>query len=213
MTLLTAPPEVALPRRRLRVAASAGYVLTGFPLAIVAFVLGVTGFALSAGLLVIMVGFAVLALTLTAAQGLARVERLRLDGLLGRRVPRPAYRELRPGTAGAVLSAGADPRRWLDLLHCIVGFPIAVATFAVVTAWSAAAVGGTGYVLWEWSLPRGDTETLAEQIGLGAGRGPDLLLTTFLGLVAAVTLPWVIRGCAALQAGVAWTLLVASADG
>ena len=209
---LTLPPTApAAPRRSAAADLLAGsaYVLTGFPLALAAFVLLVTGTALGLGTLVIVVGFAVLALTLAIAQGFATLERSRVDLALGRRLPRPAYRPLRDGTVGGVLSAGADPRRWLDLVHGIVAFPVATATFGLVVGWWSAAVGGTGYVLWEWALPRDnpDNTSLAELIGLGSGRGPDLLLTTGIGLLALVTLPLVVKGCVAVQTGIARALL------
>jgi hypothetical protein len=188
-------------RPRLRVGHAAGYVLTGFPLAVAAFVLLITGFAVG-------IGIVVLAGTLAAARTFARVERSRLDALLGIRMPRPAYRTPRGGRFGRAVSAGADPRRWLDLLHGIVAFPVAVATFSIVVTWFAAAAGGLGYVLWQWSLPReADRHTLAYYMGLGNGDTADILLMTGLGLVVALTLPWVVRGCAAVQAGLAWALL------
>jgi putative sensor protein len=195
-------------RGRLRFADSAGYVLTGFPIALPAFVLLVTGLSVGLGLLVITVGIGILAITLGIAKAFAGLERTRLDALLGHRVPRPRYREPRGGVIGRAVSAGADPRRWLDLAHGLIGFPIAVASFVIVVSWFAGAAGGLSYVLWEWSVTRGaDDETLAELIGLGDGRLPDILLTTALGAILAVTLPWVVRGCAAVQAGVAWSLL------
>ena len=210
MTTQTLPaPTPARPR--LRVAESTGYVLTGFPVAVAAFVVLLPGLALGLGTLPIVLGVAVLALTLYAARGFATLERARLDLLWRTRVPRPAYRPVGQGGPGrVVLAAGADPRRWLDLAHGIVGFPVAVATFGIVVGWFAGAVGGLSYVLWEWSLPRnGEDETLAQLIGLGDGRLPDVLLTTALGAVLAVTFPFVVRGCAAVQAGLAWVFLSA----
>jgi hypothetical protein len=200
------PVPAASPR--LRVGRSAGYVLTGFPLAVAAFVLLVTGFAVGIGTLAITIGIVVLAGTLAAARTFARVERSRLDGLLGIRMPRPAYRTPRGGRLGRAVSAGADPRRWLDLLHGIVAFPVAVATFSIVVTWFAVAAGGLSYVLWQWSLPREpDRHTLAYYLGLGNGDTADILVMTGLGAVAALALPWVVRGCAAVQAGLAWALL------
>ena len=205
------PVPTATPR--LRVGPSAGYVLTGFPLAVAAFVLLLTGFAVGISTLVITIGIAVLAATLGAARVLAGIERSRLDALFGFRTPRPAYRIPRGGKLGRAVSAGADPRRWLDLLHGIVAFPVAVATFSIVVTWFAGAIGGLGYVLWEWSLSRGpDNHSLAYFLGLGDGRTADILLTTALGAVMAVTLPWVVRGCAAMQAGLAWALLTDHGD-
>ena len=187
---------------------SAGYVLTGFPIAVPAFVLMVTGLSIGLGTLVLTIGIGVLAVTLGIAKAFAGLERTRLDALLGHRVPRPRYRQPRGGVIGRAVSAGADPRRWLDLAHGLIGFPIAVASFVITVSWFAAAVSGLSCVLWEWSVPRGgDDHRLAYFIGLGDGRTADVLLTTGLGAVAAVTLPFVIRGCAAVQAGVAWSLL------
>ena len=185
------------------------YLLTGFPLATVAFVLLVPGVALAAGTLVITVGVAVAALTLAIATGFARLERTRVDAVLGRRLPRPAYRPLRPGFVGTVLSAGADPRRWLDLVHGIVAFPVATATFSLVVGWWAGALGGVTYGLWEWALPRDnpDNTTLAELIGLGDSRAADIMLTSGIGLTMLVTLPLVVAGCAAVQTGLARALL------
>lgn len=213
MTTQTLPrPDLG---RTLRLPGSAGYVLTGFPLAVAAFAVLVPGLALGLGTLPIVLGAGVLALTLQVARGFAAVERARLDFLSGTRVPRPAYRSGGPGPVRAVLTAGADPRRWLDLAHGIVGFPVAVATFCITVGWTAGAAGGLSYVLWEWSLPRdgADNETLAELIGLGDGRLPDVLLTTALGAVLAVTLPFVVRGCAAVQAGLAWAMLTGDEAG
>lgn len=211
MTTTLPGPAPAPARHRLRVTDATGYVLTGFPLAVFAFVVLLPGLALGLGTLPITIGLGVLALTLQAARGFATVERARLDLLWHTRLPRPAYRPGGTGVVRSTLAVGADPRRWLDLAHGIVGFPVAVAAFSVAVGWFAAAAGGLGYVLWEWSVPRGgaDDETLAELIGLGDGRLPDVLLTTGLGAVFAVTLPYVVRGCAAVQAGLAWALLAA----
>lgn len=191
--------------------ARSAYLLTGFPLALVAFVLLVTGAAVAAGTLVIVLGVAVAALTLGIARGFARIERARVDAVTGERMPRPAYQPLRPGVLGAVLSAGADPRRWLDLLHGIVAFPIATTTFSLVLSWWAGALGGVTYALWEWSLPRDaadpDNTNLAELVGLGDSRTADVLLVTGLGVVALVTLPLVVAACSAVQTGIARALL------
>jgi hypothetical protein len=203
-----ADPVTPASRGRIRVGAAAAYVLTGFPLAVAAFVLLVTGFAVGVGTLAITLGLFVLAGTLGAARAFARIERTRLDALYGGRTARPSYKQPRGGTIGRALSAGADPRRWLDLLHGIIAFPVAIATFSVVVTWFAGAIGGLGYVLWEWSLPRGaDDHGLAYFLGLGDGRTPDILVTTGLGAIVALTLPWVVRGCAAVQAALAWSLL------
>jgi hypothetical protein len=197
-----------------RLAARSAYLLSGFPIAAVAFVLLVTGVAAAAGTLVITVGVGIAAVTLGVARAFARVERVRLDAVTGTRLPRPAYRPTRPGVLGHVLSTGADPRRWLDLLHGIVAFPIATATFAVTVAWWAAALGGVTYGLWSWALPRPDgpdNTTLAELLGYD-GRTADILLTTGIGVAALLTLPLVVAACAAVQTGLGRALLGAWED-
>lgn len=193
--------------------ARSAYLLTGFPIATVAFVLLVTGAALAVGTFVIVIGFAVAAITLMIAGGFAALERARVAAVLGRPITRPAYRPTRPGPVGAALSAGGDPRRWLDLIHGVVAFPVATATFAVVVAWWAAALGGVTYGLWEWALPRGTDgdQTLAELLGYD-GRAADILLNTGIGVVALLTLPLVVRACTAVQAGLAQALLAGHRD-
>ena len=53
------------------------YVLTGFPLAVLAFTVVLSGLATSVGLLITLVGIPLAVLTLLAARGLATVERAR----------------------------------------------------------------------------------------------------------------------------------------
>jgi hypothetical protein len=62
-------------------------------------------------------------------------------------------------------------------------------------------------------VPRGpDDHSLSYYMGLGNGRTADILVTTALGVIAALALPWVVRGCAAVQAGLAWALLADHGD-
>lgn len=190
--------------------AGTGYLLTGLPLAVISFSLLLTGTALALGTLVIVVGFAVMALALAMAQGFAALERSRVGAVLGRPVPAPRYRPLRAGTVGSVLTAGADPRRWLDLVHGLVSFPVALITFVLTTVWWSVGIGGTGYLLWEWALPgeAGDEHRrgLADLLGWD-GRAADITLITAIGVVMLLTLPLVVRACVAVQTGLARALL------
>ncbi|MFL6128519.1 MAG: sensor domain-containing protein [Mycobacteriales bacterium] len=190
--------------------AGSAYLLTGLPLAVISFSLLLTGTALALGTFAIVVGFAVMALALAIAQGFAALERARVGAVTGRPLPAARYRPLRDGTVGSVLSAGADPRRWPDLVHGLVSFPVALVTFVLTTVWWSAGIGGTGYVLWEWALPGegGDEHRrgLAELLGW-AGRAADIGLTTAIGIVMLLTLPLVVRACVAVQTGLARALL------
>src|SRR5699024_10044828 len=63
----------------------------------------------------------------------------------------PAPVEYRPRQRGplGLMRVMADPRRWLDLaFETVLAFPLRLATFVVVVAWTALALGGI--TLWAW---------------------------------------------------------------
>jgi signal transduction histidine kinase len=191
------------------------YSLLGFPVALAAFVVVVTGLSLGAGLLVIWVGVAVLAATLTAARGFASVERAWLPAVLGHPVPRPAYRTPEGGVVGKLVTPLRDPQTWLDALHGIVRFPVAVLSFALtVTLWSVA-LGGLTYGAWDWALPDPSTDPdnsdLLELLGFGSSAGSRIAFYTVIGVVFAVLLPFAVRAVALLQAQLGRVMLTSRA--
>ncbi|WP_234817112.1 MULTISPECIES: sensor domain-containing protein [Mycolicibacterium] len=209
----TAPPERVGFIRQLGV--DTVYVLVGFPLATVGFVVAVTGISAGLGTLVIVVGVPVLAATLLAGRLFADLERLRLPAVLHRPASRPAYRISEPGVGvwKRIVNPLRQTQSWLDLLHCIAHFPIAVATFCIVVAWWAAALGGTSNILWDWAIPRGpDNNSLAELIGLGDSAFARIGLQTAIGLICLITLPAVVRGCALVSAAFSRALLTSLAE-
>lgn len=186
------------------------YCLSAFVLGIVGFVLAVTGVAVGVGLLFTVVGVFVLAGTLYAVRGLAQLERLRMTRMLDADVPPASYVPVREGDGWLRRTATPlrDPQSWLDLLWAPVSFVTGTAVFAVVVAWWAVALGGTTYWFWQLFIPdSSDDQGLAELLGLGEGRQAESLLNLAIGLACAVTLPFVVRGCAAAQSGVASALL------
>jgi len=204
------------PRSRLRqIGVDTGYVLIGFPIAIAAFTVVVVGLSAGVGLLVVWVGVAVLALTLVAARGFATVERAWLPAVLGRPVPQPVYRRPDGPPLRRLLTPLRDPQTWLDALHALIRFPVAVFSFAVtVTVW-AIALGGITYGAWDWALPdasrTADNQDLLELLGVQSTAGSRIALYTALGLVFAVLLPFVVRGVALLQATLGTALLTSRA--
>ena len=86
MTAATAPAGPPTRRRGLlaRLGIDTAYVLVGFPLAVLEFCLIVTGLALGASTLVLVLGIPVLVATAFVARGLAEVERARMAPVLGR---------------------------------------------------------------------------------------------------------------------------------
>ncbi|SEE42453.1 sensor histidine kinase [Jiangella alba] len=186
------------------------YLLPGLPIAIASFTIMVTGFFLGLGLFVLaFLGLIVWIAMLGAARGFAVAERARV-ALMEDRPVGPAYHRPASGKGLARLfSFLRDPLAWREWGFGILILPIRCFTWSMTIAWTAAALGGTTYVLWEWSLPRddADNETLAELIGLGDGRLPDVALNTAIGLVFLATLPYLLRAFALTESSLVWAML------
>jgi signal transduction histidine kinase len=192
-----------------------GYVFLGFPLAIVGFVILITGFATGLGMAITVIGLPILAGTLYAARGLADIERLRIPAVLNRPRIRPAYESPEPGATvwRRIFSPLSQMQSWLDLAHGIISFPIAIFTFVVVFTWWSVAIGGTLNIAWDWSIPRGpDNKSLAQLIGLGDSTAARVGLQTAIGVFCLITLPLVARGCALMSAGLSRAMLTGVAE-
>jgi hypothetical protein len=211
------PPEPALqPHHRPgllgRLARDTAYVVSGFVLGVLGFVVVLTGLALGLGLVVVWVGLPVLIGTVLAARGLAVLERHRLATLQGRASSpwSPAYAVAPAGSnrLRRLFTPLRDPQSWLDALWALVSFVTGTLAFVLTAAWWTAALSGLTYWFWQQWVPDGpDDRGLAELLGWGEGRGAESLLQLAIGVVALLTLPWVVRGSAALHAGTADALL------
>jgi signal transduction histidine kinase len=198
-----------------RLGVDTGYVLLGFPLAVAAFCVAVTGLSAGVGALVVLIGLPVLTVTVLVARFFADVERMRFPAVLGMPRSRPVYRTAPPGAGiwRRMTTPLADGQSWLDVVHAVLRFPISTATFSVVVSWWASAVGGTLTVLWDWSIPRGpDNTSLAQLVGLGDSAFARIGFQTAIGVLCLLTLPLVVRGCALLEASVARMLLTGVAE-
>jgi hypothetical protein len=197
-----------------RLVRDTAYVLSAFVLGVVGFVLAVSGTAVGVGLLFTVVGVFVLAGTLYAVRGLAQLERIRMARLLDADVPPASYARPRDGDGWLRRTATPlrDPQSWLDLLWAVLSLVSGTVVFVVTVAWWAVAAGGLTYWFWQMFIPDdGEDQGLAELLGLGDGRQAESLLNLALGLAAAVTLPFVVRGCAAVHSGLASALLTTRA--
>jgi signal transduction histidine kinase len=215
--LPTMTPPVPLPRPRSRLAQlgiDTAYVLLGSPVAVAAFVVVITGLAVSAGTLVVWVGVPLLTVTLLVARGFATAERAQLPAVLGGPVPSPAYRRAGPdaGLVTRLTTPWRDPQSWLDALHAVVRFPVAIFSFVVtVTFWSVA-LGGLTYWAWDWALPHTPHNyELPELLGFADNAITRIAFYLVIGVVAAVLLPFVVRGAALLQAQLGRLLLTSRA--
>ncbi|SFE31992.1 sensor histidine kinase [Blastococcus tunisiensis] len=215
MTTTAPAPHPGLRARVRRLGVDSGYVLVGFPVAIAAFVVVITGLAVGAGLLVIWAGVAVLAGTLLAARGFAALERAQLPAVLGRPVPVPAYRAGEGGVIRRTVTPLRDPQTWLDALHAVLRLPVAVLSFVVAVTFWAGALGGLTYGAWDWALPDAsgdpDNTDLLELLGLQSSAGSRIALYTGIGVAFAAALPFAVRGVALLQASLGRVLLTSRA--
>lgn len=192
-----------------------GYALSAFLVALPAFVLAVVLLSLGTGLLVLVYGVLVLALAAIVARGFARFERARMRTMLGRAAPSPSYLRARPGDGllRRTVTPLRDPQSWLDLTWSVVGLVTGTLAFAVTAAWWGAVLTGATYWFWQVWLPDGEDDGgLAELLGLGEGAVAESLLNAALGLVALLTLPFVVRFVAWLHSSLAWGLLCSRAE-
>lgn len=194
-----------------------GYILPGLFLSVlglgvllVLFVAGVATFPF-------WIGAVVLPLALVAATGFAQISRARLE-LWGAHVEPPRYREPRPGLGGW-MRLMLDGRRWLDLLfEMLLAFPLRLATFVVTVVWTGVALGGVTYFFWGQFLPRDETNTgvgrLLEQLPdswisptTAQSFTAEAIGIAVLGLICLLTLPWVVRLMALVDAAATRTAL------
>ena len=230
MTPVADHPVAVAPRRRFsqlrrwltQLGIDSTYVLVGLPLGGVGSLLILTGLAAAAILLpLFLAGVPVLVGTAYLARGLAEAERSRLVPVLRRPRVGVYYRPATPGAPAIrrLLTPFTEVQYWLDVLHALVRFPVSVVTFLLVLSWWAIALGGLTYVLWGWALPQGpaaadppgliviDDVPLVEVFGLRNTFANRVLVTTLIGVGFAVTLPFVVRLCALLEAWLAHGML------
>jgi hypothetical protein len=189
------------------------YVLPGFFLSLIGFVLLVPLFAAALGTAVVWLGVWLLPLVLVIATGFAELSRSRAR-LWGARVPAPTYKNSGQGFKGH-LRLVSDPRRWLDLLfETLIAVLLRTITFCLAVTWTAVAAGGLTYVLWGHYIPRGENEMplIGNMLrALSDGAIPGALADSYaleslayfvIGLLFSISLPVVMRGLALLDATV-----------
>jgi len=215
-TLAGRPRTGAVTRVARQAAADTIYLLLGFPLATVSFVVIVTGLSVGFGTLFLLFGLPLIVLTLYAARGFAELDRLRMRPVLRTSLPRPRYREVAPDASflRRMFTPLVDGQYWMDLLHGLVVFGVATATFTLAVTWWATAVFGLAYVLYGWFVPAGanvgivvNDQQLTAVLGMGDSAAARVVMYGAVGLFFLGTLPWMLRGMALFQASVARIML------
>ncbi|MGR0317949.1 sensor histidine kinase [Agromyces sp. ZXT2-3] len=187
-----------------------GYLLLGFPVAIVAFVTLVTLFSIGVSLLVVVVGLAIVVASLYTARGFGVFELVRLEWAGRPAIRRPRWD--RPVIAGdgpwrAFFAPFVDGHYWLYLLHGMVVAPIvSLFSWTVTIVWLAIALGGVTYWIWAVFLPNDSrdvwpAEWLLDRIAPGTSDTlalDPLVLESIaqfvLGAVFLLTLPLIAAG-------------------
>jgi signal transduction histidine kinase len=186
------------------------YVLLAFPMAVLSFVVVLTGLTVGTNLVIVVIGFPVLVATVFVARGLAEVERARIVPVLRYPRVRVRYKRAEPdaGFWRRLFTPLMDIQSWLDVLYGLVRFPFSIATFVITVTWFATALGGLTYFLWDWSLPHTEANyELAEILGLADTAANRISIYLIVGVLFTLSLPWVVRGCALFDAWMARALL------
>jgi signal transduction histidine kinase len=182
------------------------YLLTGLPIALLSFVVLMTGLSLGLSLFITLLGLPVLVVVLGIARGFAMVERWRVGQVAAEMPPAP-YRPVPEDTKLLRRWFGQlrDTQSWLDVLHGVVVLPVAVVTFSITLVWWTGALSGLTFWFWSRYLPENaDRTDLAALLDIPISEG---LAQALLGLAFALTLIPVLRGCAIAQSSLASALL------
>lgn len=196
-----------------RIGLDSSYLLSGFPIALPAFVIAVTGFAAGTGLAVVWVGVAVLAVTLHAARGFGAIGRAQLATVLDADLPAPYYAQ--PPQGASRLRRFLNPltciQSWLNLLWSVISFPVAVFGFCIALSWWVAALGSVTWPLYGWAIDRAGGEhglhEATRWLGLDDSYASASLVSLMAGIVLSLLLPLVLRGATLMQAGLARAML------
>jgi signal transduction histidine kinase len=165
------------------------------------FVVLVTLIAVGAGMAITLVGLPLLAGTLILWTYGARLERFRVNSILGTHIRNP-YRPLPEGTNWLRFKTRAlDPHTWLDLLYLFLMFPIGIAEL-VIAATPATVVGFAFSMPFVYRIGDGP-DFLSRRIDTL----PEALVVALLGIPLLFLLPYIFVGVGRGHAWLARMLL------
>jgi signal transduction histidine kinase len=186
-----------------RLALDTVYLVLGLPAGILTFTWVVTGWALSLGLAITLIGLPLGVVTILGSRWLARMERHRAALVLGKPVPE-RYRAPRSGRIIDRLKALlADASTWKDLAWHLLLLPLGILGFTVAVAGWTFALGGLSVPLWWWIPP----DTPVQWIGITVDSWWWALLCFGMGLVALPIAIALVRATAAGSGALATIIL------
>jgi signal transduction histidine kinase len=180
------------------------YLLLALPMGILTFTVVVTGWSVSLGLLITLIGIPLAMLTIYISRWMAWVERHRAALVLGE----PIGEVYKPPATGRFVdrlkAQFSDASTWKDLAWHLLLLPVSIIDFTVVvTAWSVS-FGLISMPAWWWSLPDNDpTELGLFQVDSWG----HAFLAAAIGIVALPVAAALVRGTAAASASLSQVVL------
>jgi uncharacterized membrane protein len=120
------------------------YMFMSLVTGIIYFTVAVTGFSLSAGLMILIIGLPVALVFISAVRGISFAEGRLVEGLLGQRMPRrPRIATTGPnGSLVERLKAWlVDYRTWTTMLYMVLMLPLGITYFVIVVTALATSLG------------------------------------------------------------------------
>jgi len=135
------------------------YLLLALPIGIATFTVVVTGWSVSLGLAITLIGLPLAMATIYVSRWMACIEQRRAALVLGEPIP-GVYKSPSGVFLNRLKALFSDPSTWKDLAWHLLLLPVGIAGFTIaVTAWSAA-LGLLSMPAWWWALPESDPTEL-----------------------------------------------------
>jgi hypothetical protein len=196
-----------------------GFLLLTMPIAIAGMSVGLTMFWAGVGTIVIYVGLFVLIATFYVVRAFGTLEITRLRWAGRPSITEPQWTDPnRPTTFWRTMFGPfVNGHYWLYLLHTLIINPIvSIVSWTLTIAWTSLALGGLTGWFWERFIPSGDKEFYLSRVivdwtfGIHSTFDPragDAIFNLILGIIFAVTLPFVTRGLTSLHSVIAHGML------
>jgi signal transduction histidine kinase len=184
---------------RLRTWKEAAYALLAGVLGVTWFTLFVTLLATSLGLIVLVVGLPLLAVTLWLARIASRIQREAAGALLGARIPGPPAVPAAGGRVRRFLAPVLDLATWRALVYLLlVAFPVGLTLFVVATALWATALYSVTAPVWWFLVPDSAHDDFLWD-GNTIDSGWEWAAVVGGGVLLVLVTPWIVRALAALD--------------
>jgi uncharacterized membrane protein len=122
------------------------YMILSLVTGIIYFTWAVTGFSLSVGLIILIIGIFVVGFYLISLRGIALVEGRIVEGLLGVRMPRrPLFSRKGLGLWGRFKELVADRLTWTALAYMIIQLPLGIVYFTLAVILISVSLGLIAY--------------------------------------------------------------------